>query len=113
MPIHNESDVQLCYERWGPMALKYCQLFLGDQAQAEAATQQGFLDFLRYATDLCSENGLPVGLMKAIVRAATNRCSPFEDNLDTKDFESCLRLLHCFLGTSGRSTFTPSLLSGF
>src|SRR5437667_5205656 len=96
MAIQNEIDVRLYYDRWGPTALRYCQFFLGDQVEVEAATQQAFLEVFRSATDLSiDDDQLPADLMKSIVNAATNRSSRFDKNLDTKNFESCIRLLPC------------------
>ena len=96
MAIHNETDVRLYYDRWGRTALRYCQLFLGDQVEAEAATQQAFLEVFRSATDLgIDDDQLPADLMRSIVTAATNHCSGFDKDLDAKDFESCIRLLPC------------------
>ena len=96
MAIHNEIDCRLYYDRWAATALRYCKLFLGDQVEADAATQQAFLEILRRATDLgISNDELPKNLMRAVVTAASSRCARSKMDLNTTDFESCIRMLPC------------------
>jgi DNA-directed RNA polymerase specialized sigma24 family protein len=92
MFFHDQIDVRRFYDRWGPTVLRYCQLSLGDQEQAESAMREAFVGFFKGTPDLKSGE-LPVRLMQLAVAASRSRClTPGEHN-GAEGLEACVRLL--------------------
>ena len=47
----NEKEFREFYTRWSPLVLRICRLFLGNDAEAEKATQAGFLAYFQRELD--------------------------------------------------------------
>jgi DNA-directed RNA polymerase specialized sigma24 family protein len=92
--LPDQVDVRHFYDRWGPMVLRYCQLYLGDLEQAESATGEAFVGLLKGALDPKDEK-LPIGLLQLAVEASRRRCAAVDQRNGPQGLESCIRLLPC------------------
>lgn len=52
----------------------FCRLFFGDEAQAERATEQAFVAYVRGGSDLDTD-GVPTALYRCVLAAVRDRCS--------------------------------------
>lgn len=86
------QEFQEFYARWAPSVLSFCVLFLGDEEQAELATQQAFVEYVRGRQSFTAER-LPPTLMRHAVTAAT-QLAPSEPRFpDSEELEEVLGLL--------------------
>ena len=72
--LRNETEVQAFHERWGGFVLRFCRLFLGDDARAEEAAIKVFLSYLR-ADNSLEQDRIPVALLRTAVKAVRERCT--------------------------------------
>ncbi len=64
------AEARASYGRWGPMVLRFCELFLGEKSLAEEVTAESFIRFLR-GGGRAATNGVPVALLRFAFQAAS------------------------------------------
>lgn len=66
----NLAKATAAYTCWGPMVLRFCELFLGDDRMAEQATTEVFVRFFRSGC-VAEANGTPVALLSCAFLVAS------------------------------------------
>ena len=93
--VRGKKEIREFYERWGASVLAFCRLFLGDEAQAQEATAQTFLVYLRGDSAL-REDRLPLPLLRCAVDAVRDKCSPpASQEQNGQNLKSTILLLPC------------------
>ena len=88
----DEQDFNDFYQHWGPSVFSFCHMFLGDEQQAELATQNAFVEYVRgrYPFELES---LPRNLVRFALREALKLAPPSPRFPDTEELEGVLSML--------------------
>ncbi|MGH9777209.1 MAG: RNA polymerase sigma factor [Candidatus Acidiferrales bacterium] len=91
----NEKDVREFFDRWGTAVFTFCRLFLGNEGDANEATVEAFIEYLRPGLTL-ERKELPDLLLRCAVDAVKRRCSlRGPSTADGRTLESAIRLLPC------------------
>lgn len=69
------AEAKAAYARWGPMVLRFCELFLGEHSLAEQATTEAFVRFVG-SGHRAESNGVPVALLSFAFRVASESPAP-------------------------------------
>lgn len=69
LEARTEKEVHKFYAKWGPKLCGFCRLLLGDDAQAEKAMEQGFLDYVTRDLEVDCD-GMPTLLFTFALDAA-------------------------------------------
>ncbi|HEY4684346.1 MAG TPA: hypothetical protein VIH17_13990 [Candidatus Acidoferrales bacterium] len=93
--VRSKEEVRTFYKRWGAPVLTFWRLFLGDEAQAEEATAEAFLVYLR-GDHALEQNHALILLLRFAVDTAQDRASPSVSRKpDDQTLKSAVLLLPC------------------
>ena len=86
--VRSEQEIHSFYDHYAAEILMFCRLFFGDEIQAEEATKEAFLAYVRGGSDLDTD-GVPTALYGCALAAVRDRCSlrppPQENDRFLKD----------------------------
>lgn len=91
----NEKELREFYTKWSPLVFRVCRLFLGNDAEAEKATEAGFLTYFERELDL-DRVALPILLLIFALEAGKRYCASIAKRPDPPtELGEAILLLPC------------------